>query len=75
MILSKGVYVSSSQSLKSSLDIFVLLGTLLRNSAVATSEVVSLVLSFSFFLADLRMSLGVLEYLIYIISLYNSNIV
>ena len=43
MILSKGVYVSSSQRLKSSLDIFFLLGILLRNSVVAALEVVSLV--------------------------------
>ena len=43
MISSKDVYVSSSQRLKSSLDIFFLLGILLRNSVVAALEVVSLV--------------------------------
>ena len=69
MILSKCVYVSSSQRLRSSLDIFFLLGILLRNLVLAALEVVSLVSSFSlllFFLlfsfADLRMSLGLLEY-------------
>ena len=43
MILCKGLYVSSSQRLKSSIDICFLLRILLRNSVVAALEVVSLV--------------------------------
>ena len=61
MISSKDV--SASQRLKSSLDVFFLLEILLENSVVAALEVISLAQRFyKFFCADLRMSLGLLEY-------------
>ena len=59
MISSKDL--SASQRLKCSLDIFFLLGILQTNSVVAAVEI-HLVQCFIFFFADLRMSLGLLEY-------------
>ena len=59
MISSKDI--SASQGLKCSLDIFFLLEIFQTNSVVAALEV-HLVYSFIMFFADLRMSLGLLEY-------------
>ena len=59
MISSKDL--SASQRLKCSLDILFLLGILQINSVVAAVEI-HLVQSFIIVFADLRMSLGLLEY-------------
>ena len=72
MISSKDI--SASQKLKYSLDIFFLLGILQTNSIVAAVKV-HLVQSFIIFFADLRMSLGLLEYFDLLSPVYNSNIV
>ena len=69
MISSKDI--STSQRLNCLLDIFFMLGILLRNSEVTTVEV-CLKYSFSIFFSDLRMSL---EYFDLLSSVYNSNIV
>ena len=66
--------ISASQRLKCSLHIFFLLGILQTNSAVAAVEF-QLVQSFIIFFADLRMSLGLLEYFDLLLSVYNSNII
>ena len=59
MISSKDI--SASQGLKCSLDIFFLLEIFQTNSVVAAVEI-PLFYSFIIFFADLRMSLGLLEY-------------
>ena len=74
MISSKDIF--ASEMLNCSLDIFFLLGILVRNSVVAALEVVSLVESVSQkFFADLKMSLGLLEYFDLLLSVYNLDFV
>ena len=67
MISSKDLF--ASQRLSSSLDIFFLLGILLRNLVVAALEVV-----FCVKFADLKMPLGLLEDFNLLSSAYNSDI-
>ena len=71
MTSSKDIF--ASQRLNYSLDIFFLLGILQRNSAVAALEVVSLVVKcfIKKIFADLKMSLGLLEYFDLLSSAYN----
>ena len=74
MISCKDIF--ASEMLNCSLDIFFLLGILVRNSVVAALEVVSLVESVSQkFFADLKMSLGLLEYFDLLLSVYNLDFV
>ena len=69
MISSKDTFVS--QRLNCSLNIFFLLGILVKNSVVAAFEVVSQQIFFVF----LKMSLGLLEYFDLFPSVYNSDII